>query len=124
MSIDGICDARFSAVRSEFERNFAERGDPRAKETATALRNYWKTYGHLPFDARMMAILTDAKGDTKTWAEAAENLADRAALHVEVGAEPAQRLHAEGQVELVVLLELGLLRVGEHRVADLLGLHR
>ena len=33
-------------------------------------------------------------------------------------------LHAEGEVELVVLLELVLLRVGEDRVAELLGLHR
>ena len=33
-------------------------------------------------------------------------------------------LDAEGEVELVLLLELVLLRVGEDRVAELLGLDR
>ena len=50
--------------------------------------------------------------------------ADRAALHEDVGAEAREALHAEREVELVVLLELVLLRVGEDRVAELLGLDR
>jgi hypothetical protein len=48
----------------------------------------------------------------------------RAPLHVEVGPEARERLHPEGEVELVILLELGLLRIGQDRVADLLRLHR
>src|SRR5439155_5128330 len=54
----------------------------------------------------------------------AERRRHRAALHEEVGAETRQALHAEAQVELVLLLELVLLRVGEDRIAELLGLHR
>src|SRR5207244_11783970 len=43
----------------------------------------------------------------------AEGAADRPLLHVEVTAEAAHPLHAEGEVELVVLLELLLLRLGQ-----------
>src|SRR5207249_3610089 len=50
----------------------------------------------------------------------AEGAADRALLQVEVAAEAAHALHAEGEVELAVLLELLLLRLGEEAVAELL----
>ena len=46
----------------------------------------------------------------------------RAALDKKVGPESAQSLHAKGQVELVLLLELALLGVGHDGVAQLLGL--
>ena len=48
----------------------------------------------------------------------------RAALHEDVGAEAGQALDAEAEVQLQVLLEAMLLRVGEHAVGELLGLHR
>jgi hypothetical protein len=48
----------------------------------------------------------------------------RAALHEQVGAKTREAFDAEREVELVLFLELVLLRVGEDRVAELLGLHR
>ena len=54
----------------------------------------------------------------------AEGSAHRAPLHVDVGAEASQVLHAEGKVELVLFLELDLLLLGEHGVAELLGFDR
>ena len=54
----------------------------------------------------------------------AERAGDGAALHEDVGAEAREAVHAEREVELVVLLELVLLRVGEDRVAELLRLRR
>jgi hypothetical protein len=54
----------------------------------------------------------------------AEGAGHVAALHEDVGAEARELLHAEREVELVRLLEAVLLRVGEHRVAELLGLGR
>jgi hypothetical protein len=54
----------------------------------------------------------------------AERPGHRAALHEQVGAEPGQALHAEREVELLRLLEGHLLRVGEDRVAQLLGVDR
>ena len=48
----------------------------------------------------------------------------RTALHEDVRPEARESAHPEGQVELVVLLELVLLRVGEDRVAELLRLRR
>ena len=54
----------------------------------------------------------------------AERARDGAALQEDVGAEARQVLHAEREVELLGLLELDLLLLGEHRVAELLGLDR
>ena len=54
----------------------------------------------------------------------AERAGDGAPLHVDVGAEAREALHAERQVELVVLLEVRALLLGEHREAELLGLDR
>jgi len=42
---------------------------------AVAIRSYWEKYGKLPFDARMMTILTDRDGSEYSWREAAENFA-------------------------------------------------
>jgi hypothetical protein len=47
----------------------------------------------------------------------AERAGHRAALHEDVRAEAREVLHAEGEVELVLLLEVVLLRVGEDGVA-------
>src|SRR4051795_3164947 len=47
-----------------------------------------------------------------------------AALIEDVRAESGQSLDAEGQVELEVLLEAMLLRIGEHRVGELFRLRR
>ena len=49
-----------------------------------------------------------------------ERAGDRAALHEDVRAEAREALHAEREVELVRLLELDLLLLGEDRVAELL----
>ncbi len=54
----------------------------------------------------------------------AERASHRPTLHVDVGSESAQALDPEGEVELVLLLELDLLLLGEDRVAELLGLDR
>jgi hypothetical protein len=55
--------------------NFTARGDDSAKQMAKRLRAYWKEYGRLPFDERMMKVLTDPKTNFKARREAAENLA-------------------------------------------------
>ena len=52
------------------------------------------------------------------WNEA-ENACNRAPLHEDVATEAAEPLHAEREVELVVRLELLLLRVRQHAVAEL-----
>src|SRR5262249_17679242 len=53
-----------------------------------------------------------------------ERAGHRSALHEDVGAEPRQVLDAEGEVELLALLELDLLLFREDGVAELLRLHR
>ncbi len=58
--------------------NFTGRGEEGAKATAARLRAYWKKYGSLPFDERMMKVLTDPKAKPEAWREAADNLADLA----------------------------------------------
>lgn len=60
-------------------REFEPRGswdldDQAAKETAKSLRDYWKTYGHFPFDERMMKILADPKESFTARRKAAKNL--------------------------------------------------
>src|SRR5262245_10756365 len=55
--------------------NFTGRGEETAKQTAAKLRKYWETYGKLPFDERMMKVLTDEKATPEAWREAAVNLA-------------------------------------------------
>ena len=40
MEIHGYCDARFGALREEFERNFTERGDVGASCAATVDGEY------------------------------------------------------------------------------------
>jgi hypothetical protein len=55
--------------------NFTARGDEAAKDMARRLRAYWKEYGPLPFDERMMKVLTDPKTNFEAKREAAENLA-------------------------------------------------
>ncbi|WP_238602962.1 hypothetical protein [Fimbriiglobus ruber] len=46
-----------------------------AKVTAERLRAYWKMYGRLPFDERMMKVLTDPQTRSTARREAAWNLA-------------------------------------------------
>jgi hypothetical protein len=55
--------------------NFTSRGETAGKAMADKLREYWKTYGKLPFDERMMKVLTDPKVKPESWREAAANLA-------------------------------------------------
>ena len=55
--------------------NFTARGDDAAKKMAQRLRTYWKEYGQLPFDERMMKVLVDPKADFEARREAARNLA-------------------------------------------------
>ena len=54
--------------------NFTARGEDTAVKTAQRLREYWKTYGGLPFDERMMKTLADPKADFEAVREAAHNL--------------------------------------------------
>jgi hypothetical protein len=55
--------------------NFTARGESVAKATAEKLREYWKMYGALPFDERMMKVLSDPKASFERRREAAVNLA-------------------------------------------------
>ena len=55
--------------------DFTAHGDEAAIKVAARLRDYWKKYAGVPFDERMMKILTDPKSDPKSLREAAENLA-------------------------------------------------
>src|SRR5205823_4469471 len=95
-------------------RALARAGGPGDEDQAARL------LGQLADDGRQSKLLKskDFEGDR------AERRGDRAALHEEVGAEARQALHAEAQVELVLFLELVLLRVGKNRIAKLLRLHR
>lgn len=53
---------------------FTARGPEEAAKTARRLREYWKSYGGLPIDERMMKTLTDPKADFTALREAAGNL--------------------------------------------------
>ena len=55
--------------------NFTSRGPAFAKQVAARLRAYWKTYGSLPLDERMMKVLCDRKSSPEATREAAGNLA-------------------------------------------------
>lgn len=55
--------------------NFTGRGQKTAEETAKKLRAYWEKYGKVPYDERMMKILTDAASTLEAMQEAAINLA-------------------------------------------------
>jgi hypothetical protein len=54
--------------------NFTSHGNEVAKEMAGRVRAYWKEYGHLPFDERMMKVLTDPKTSFEAKREAAYNI--------------------------------------------------
>jgi hypothetical protein len=56
--------------------NFTSRGDEAAKKTAQKLRVYWKEFGKLSFDERMMKVLTDRNSRFEVLREAADNLAN------------------------------------------------
>ncbi len=81
--------------------NFTARGEEAAKAMAKRLRAYWKEYGDLPFDERMMKVLTDPKTIFAAKREAAENLATltedrrlRTTIHPTViGADPPRKLN-------------------------------
>lgn len=53
-------------------------GDVDAKEAVPHLRAYWKRYGSLSFDRRMMRVLTDPKANFEAMREAARNLGELA----------------------------------------------
>jgi hypothetical protein len=54
--------------------SFTTRGEDAVKWHVKQLRAYWKQYGQLPFDERMMTILTDPKTTFEAKREAATNL--------------------------------------------------
>jgi hypothetical protein len=76
--------------------NFTARGEEGGKQIAEKLRAYWKEYGRLPFDERMMKVLTNPKATPEALREAAYNLArlgeDRTlattAIAVRIGGNP------------------------------------
>ncbi|WP_157370000.1 hypothetical protein [Zavarzinella formosa] len=68
--------------------NLTGRGDETAKDLVKHLRAYWKEYGQLPFDERMMRVLTDPKTSFDSKREAADNLAsfgEERALQTTIG---------------------------------------
>jgi hypothetical protein len=54
--------------------NFTARGPRGAAEVARRLREYWKTYGGLRYDERMMKTVADPQADFEAVREAAHNL--------------------------------------------------
>jgi hypothetical protein len=56
--------------------NFTGRGPAAAKDTTARIRAYWKTYGSMPFDVRMMTVLRDERATPAAWREAAANLGE------------------------------------------------
>jgi hypothetical protein len=62
----------FQAERAS--QNFTARGPDVARGMARRLRDYWRRYGHLPFDERMMAILQAPDTHPEIRQEAASNL--------------------------------------------------
>ena len=81
----GVREAALTAVMSilklqAFEArstgdNFTAHGEAEAKRVAARLRQYWKEYGGLAMDARMMKVLADPKSRPQATREAAANLA-------------------------------------------------
>ena len=69
-----ILKVRFFESRSTGD-NFTSRGEEAAKLMAARVRTYWDEYGHLPFDERMMQVLTDPDSSFRSTREAAANLA-------------------------------------------------
>jgi hypothetical protein len=55
--------------------SFTARDEIDAGQTVSKLRAYWEKYGKLPFDQRMMTILTDPASSFEATREAADNLA-------------------------------------------------
>lgn len=55
--------------------NFTSRGDEEAVKTAAALRRYWKKFGSLPLEARLLKTLVDETSSVESLREAAENIA-------------------------------------------------
>jgi hypothetical protein len=70
-----ILQVRVFQTRSTGD-NFTSRGDEAAKEAAQKLRAYWKEFGGLSFDERMMKVLKDPKSSFAAQREAADNLAN------------------------------------------------
>jgi disulfide oxidoreductase YuzD len=62
--------------------NFTSRGDEAAKEATQKLRAYWKEFGSLAFDERMMKVLKDPNSRFEALREAAGNLADGGAERI------------------------------------------
>jgi hypothetical protein len=73
--------AVMSILRTEFYSpagtgsNFTSTGEDRQAGTVRQLRAYWEKFGNLPFDARMMAVLTSPDSTVEARREAAFNLA-------------------------------------------------
>jgi hypothetical protein len=55
--------------------SFTARGDEGTKQVVAKLRAYWKNYGNMPVDDRMMRILMDPIAASEATREAADNLA-------------------------------------------------
>jgi hypothetical protein len=64
-----------------------------ARQMAALLRSYWREYGGLPFDERLMKVLTDPGAKGEALREAAANLArlgeEDGRLHPRTGPHPA-----------------------------------
>lgn len=55
--------------------NFTSRGEEGTAKVVERLRSYWEKYGGMPFDERMMKVLTDPNSTADAKHEAAANLA-------------------------------------------------
>jgi hypothetical protein len=62
-------------VRELAQPSETDRDKPNVQVRAGQMRRYWETYGKLPFDERMMKVLTDSGASPAARREAAGNLA-------------------------------------------------
>lgn len=61
---------------------FTSRGDAKARELATRLRAYWKKFGHMSLDERMMVVLQAPESSPKELYEAAWNISTLGAIEI------------------------------------------
>lgn len=73
MALSGILRVRHFDPAAESDS--PEGGQNRMTKMASRVRAYWNDYGQLPFDERMMKVLTDPKASLYAKREAVQNLA-------------------------------------------------
>jgi hypothetical protein len=76
ISVLSVRDSALAVMESILRTKMFDPTAERGYATPDAIRDYFQKYGQMPFDERMMAILTDPKASPAAWREAAANLAN------------------------------------------------